>query len=61
MGGKRKIDPVTGKCIKNPSDTNRKKRPKKKLRTAEEKPARNEAEKGRFQGAAYNQNTKASF
>ena len=29
MGGKRKIDPVTSKCIKNPSGTNRKKRPTK--------------------------------
>ena len=61
MGGKRKIDPVTGKCIKNPSDTNRKKRDKRKLRTAEEKTARNEAEKGRFEGAAYNHNSKVAF
>ena len=37
--GKRKIDPVTGKCIKFASDTNRKKRPTKKLRTPEEKGA----------------------
>ena len=42
MGGKRKIDPATGKFIKNPSDTNRVKRPKKKLRTAAEKAARSE-------------------
>ena len=42
MGGKRKRDPVTGKCILNPSDTNRIKRPTRKIRTAAEKIARSE-------------------
>jgi len=40
---KRKIDPATGKTIPRPSDLNRKKKPKKKLRTAAEKIARNES------------------
>ena len=52
--GKRKIDPVTGKCIKNPSDTNRKKRPKKKLRTRDENNARNEAESTKQSQIRYN-------
>ena len=42
MGGKRKRDPVTGKCILNPSDTNRIKRPTRKIRIAAEKTARSE-------------------
>ena len=53
--GKRKIDPVTGKCIKRPSDINRTKRAyKKKLRTREEKSARNEAESSRRCHIRYN-------
>ena len=38
--GKRKIDPVTGKCVLAPSDLNRVKRPTRKKRTPEEKAAR---------------------
>lgn len=41
------VDPATGKCILSPSDTKRKKRPKKKLRTAAEKIARNESAGGK--------------
>ena len=36
MGGKRKIDPVTGKCVLAPSDIKRKKRPKHKKNTPEQ-------------------------
>jgi len=40
MGGARKKDPITGKCVLAPSDLNRVKRPTRKKRTPEEKAAR---------------------
>ena len=61
MGGKKKIDPATGKRIKYPSDFKK----KKKLRTAEQKAARNIAQSkaatGKKRTCGQNQNAKAYF
>ena len=43
MGGARKKDPITGKCVLAPSDIKRKKRPKHKKNTPEQNAATRDA------------------